>query len=171
MQFKRHQNEASSLKELMIQKLKRQYSYEMFKALDDISFNIYEGEVVGIIGTNGSGKSTILKIISGALKPTKGQVKVDKKKVQLLTLGTGFDAELTGKENVYLNGAIIGYSKEYIDYMRNFYRAGYEFFEGREPTASERQNYFNANLDRTIYCDGLDKQLFNQIVEFYNSYL
>lgn len=115
MEFKREKDESTSIKELMIRTLKKQRSYEMFKALDDISFNIRKGEVVGIIGTNGAGKSTILKIISGALSPTSGRVDVDKNKVQLLTLGTGFDFELTGRENVYLNGAIIGYTKEYID--------------------------------------------------------
>ncbi len=115
MEFKREKDEATSLKELLIRTIKRQRSYEMFKALDHVSFNIRKGEVVGIIGTNGAGKSTILKIISGALTPTDGNVVVDKNKVQLLTLGTGFDFELTGRENVYLNGAIIGYSKEYID--------------------------------------------------------
>ena len=73
-----------------------------------VSFTVMRGEVVGIIGTNGSGKSTMLKIISGVLIPTSGRVRVDRRKVQLLTLGTGFDPELTGRENVYLNGAIIG---------------------------------------------------------------
>ena len=72
-------------------------------------------EIVGVIGTNGSGKSTLLKIVSGALNPTSGRVVVDQRKVQLLTLGTGFDFELSAKENVYLNGAIIGYSKAFID--------------------------------------------------------
>lgn len=115
MEFKREKDEATSIKELLIRTLKRQRSYEMFKALDDVSFTVRKGEVVGIIGTNGSGKSTILKIISGVLNPTKGRVDVDKNKIQLLTLGTGFDFELTGRENVYLNGAIIGYTKEYID--------------------------------------------------------
>lgn len=76
---------------------------------------MFRGEIVGIIGTNGSGKSTLLKIISGALNPTSGRVIVDRKKIQLLTLGTGFDMELSAKENVYLNGAIIGYSREFID--------------------------------------------------------
>jgi ABC-type polysaccharide/polyol phosphate transport system, ATPase component len=80
-----------------------------------VSFQVKAGEVVGIIGTNGSGKSTILKIISGVLAPTEGSVKVDTSKVQLLTLGTGFDFELTGRENVYLNGSLIGYTKEFID--------------------------------------------------------
>ena len=115
MDFKREKDEATSLKELAIRSVKGQYQCEKFRALDDISFEIYKGEVVGIIGTNGSGKSTILKIISGALIPSKGKVFVDKNKVQLLTLGTGFDYELTGRENVYLNGAIIGYDKKYID--------------------------------------------------------
>ena len=115
MEFKREKDESTSIKELLIRTLKRQRSYEMFRVLDDVSFTVGKGEVVGIIGTNGSGKSTILKIISGALEPTKGEVLTDKNKIQLLTLGTGFDFELTGRENVYLNGAIIGYTKEYID--------------------------------------------------------
>ena len=115
MDFKREKDESTSIKELVIRTLKRQRSFEYFRALDDVSFTVRKGEVVGIIGTNGSGKSTILKIISGVLAPSKGSVNVDKRKIQLLTLGTGFDMELTGRENVYLNGAIIGYTKEYID--------------------------------------------------------
>ena len=93
---------------------KKQYHRD-FYALSRISFSVEKGQTVGIIGTNGSGKSTLLKIVSGALNPTEGQVKVDPGKVQLLTLGTGFDMELSAKENVYLNGAIIGYSKSFID--------------------------------------------------------
>lgn len=115
MEFRHEKDEATSIKELMVKTLKRERSYEWFRALDDVSFEVKKGEVVGIIGTNGSGKSTILKIISGAMIPTSGKVVVDKEKIQLLTLGTGFDRELTGRENVYLNGAIIGYTKEYID--------------------------------------------------------
>ncbi len=115
MQFRRAKDEATSLKELLIRSLRRERRYELFTALDNISFTVERGEVAGIIGTNGSGKSTLLKIISGALIPTGGRVEVDRSKVQLLTLGTGFDPELTGRENVYLNGAIIGYTKKYID--------------------------------------------------------
>lgn len=115
MRFRRAKDEATSLKELLVRKLRGEHRYEIFTALDNISFRVEKGEVVGIIGTNGSGKSTLLKIISGALVPTSGQVQVDRRKVQLLTLGTGFDPELTGRENVYLNGAIIGYTKRYID--------------------------------------------------------
>ena len=115
MEFKRTKDEATSMKELFVRSAKHQNKVEKFKALDNVSFTIRKGEVVGIIGTNGSGKSTILKIISGALTPTSGTVEVDRDKIQLLTLGTGFDFELTGRENVYLNGAVIGYTKEFID--------------------------------------------------------
>lgn len=115
MQFRRAADESASLKEWMVGSLRQRRKYETFRALDDVSFQVGKGEVVGIIGTNGSGKSTLLKIISGALIPTAGTVWVDRQKVQLLTLGTGFDPELTGRENVYLSGALIGYSKKYID--------------------------------------------------------
>lgn len=115
MQFQREKDEAASLKELFIRIVRRERNRELFTALDRISFSVDRGEVVGLIGTNGSGKSTMLKIISGALEPTRGNVWVDRNKVQILTLGTGFDMELTGRENVYLNGAMIGYTKEFID--------------------------------------------------------
>ena len=115
MHFRVATSNVSGFKEYIIQLLKKQISYRELHALDHVNFNIYKGEIVGIIGTNGSGKSTLLKIVSGALKPSGGSVEVDRKKVQLLTLGTGFDMELTAKENVYLNGAIIGYTKEFID--------------------------------------------------------
>mgnify|MGYP002644064666 CR=1 FL=1 len=115
MCFRLAQDEASSLKEYMIRTVKGQNCYNTLTALNDISFEVKQGDVVGIIGTNGSGKSTLLKIISGALNPTLGHVEVDRSKVQMLTLGTGFDMELTARENVYLNGAIIGYTREYID--------------------------------------------------------
>lgn len=115
MEFKKEKDAPVSLKEMAIRTLKKQRKFEWFKALDNVSFSVKKGEILGIIGTNGSGKSTLLKIISGVLLPTSGTIEVDEKKVQLLTLGTGFDPELTGRENVYLNGALIGYTKEFID--------------------------------------------------------
>ena len=115
MKYKVSTSNTSGIKEFLIQTLKKEISYKELLALDRVSFDVCKGEVVGIIGTNGSGKSTLLRIVSGALKPTGGEVSVDKKKIQLLTLGTGFDMELTARENVYLNGAIIGYTKEFID--------------------------------------------------------
>lgn len=115
MRFKVATSNVSGIKEYLIQLLKKQISYRELLALDHVSFNVYKGEVVGIIGTNGSGKSTLLRIVSGALNPTEGKVRVNRKKLQLLTLGTGFDMELTARENVYLNGAIIGYTEEFIN--------------------------------------------------------
>ena len=115
MKFKVATQSVNSIKDYFIQLIKGNLSYRELIALDDINFDVYKGEVMGIIGTNGSGKSTLLKIVSGALKPTDGKVVLDRKKVQLLTLGTGFDMELTARENVYLNGAIIGYSREFLD--------------------------------------------------------
>lgn len=115
MKFKVSNSSASGFKEYIIQLLSKKINYRELYALNHVSFNIKKGEVVGIIGTNGSGKSTLLRIISGALVPTSGVVKVDRSKLQLLTLGTGFDKELTARENVYLNGAIIGLDKEFLD--------------------------------------------------------
>lgn len=115
MKFNITTGNASGIKEYLIQKVKRQAKTREFTALDNISFSVLKGEVVGIIGTNGSGKSTLLKIISGAMSPTSGKVKVDRRKIQILTLGTGFDVELSARENVYLNGSIIGYTREFID--------------------------------------------------------
>ena len=119
MHFKIANEESGSLKEYFIQKITGKKTYHSLKALNHITFQVYQGDVIGLIGTNGSGKSTLLKIISGALKPTEGMVVVEKEKIQILTLGTGFDMELTAKENVYLNGALIGYSKQYIDEKYN----------------------------------------------------
>jgi ABC-type polysaccharide/polyol phosphate transport system ATPase subunit len=100
-----------SLKEYVIKYLKRQLSHEEFTALDDISFAISAGEVVGIIGLNGSGKSTLLKLISGILKPTSGRVERIGTVAPLIELGAGFDDDLTARENVYLNGAVLGFSR------------------------------------------------------------
>ena len=88
---------------------------EYFCALNDISFNVKKGEVVGLIGSNGAGKSTLLKIVSGVMKPTKGSVKVNGAISPMIELGAGFDMDLTARENIYLNGAILGYSKSFID--------------------------------------------------------
>lgn len=115
MRFLRAGEEAASLKEAVIRRIRRRDRYETFTALDHVSFTVGEGEVAGIIGANGSGKSTLLKIIAGALRPTQGRVEADRDKIQLLTLGTGFDPELTGKENIYLSGALTGLSKEFLD--------------------------------------------------------
>jgi len=103
-----------SLKEYFVKHVKGEVERKEFWALKDISFSISKGEVVGIIGRNGAGKSTLLKIISGVLKPTTGFAKHEGNIVPMLELGSGFDSDLTGRENVYLNGAILGYSREFI---------------------------------------------------------
>ena len=103
-----------SIKEYIIKKVKGQIKSEAFHALSNISFNVHKGEVVGLIGHNGAGKSTLLKVISGILKPTSGSVEVRGNIVPMLELGSGFDYDLSGKENIYLNGAILGYSESFL---------------------------------------------------------
>ena len=92
----------------------KQYS-KPFYALRNVSFEVEKGETVGIIGTNGSGKSTILKIITGVIQPTEGSIQVDGKVSALLELGAGFDMEYSGVENIYMNGAVLGFSREEMD--------------------------------------------------------
>ncbi|MTK14011.1 MAG: ABC transporter ATP-binding protein [Clostridiaceae bacterium] len=115
MMFKLTNDRISSLKEYVTSALSGKLSYKEFWALNNISINIKKGEVIGIIGRNGSGKSTLLKIISGIMKPTKGSITCNSNIVPMLELGSGFDFDLTGKENIYLNGAILGYSKKFLD--------------------------------------------------------
>lgn len=103
-----------SIKEYIVQTLKGKVKYEEFWALKNVSFEVKKGEVVGIIGHNGAGKSTLLKIISGILKPTEGSVNVQGVVVPMLELGSGFDSDLTGRENIFLNGAILGYSEQFL---------------------------------------------------------
>lgn len=96
---------------------KKKY-HQKFYALDGISFNVQKGETVGIIGKNGSGKSTLLKLVTGVLTPTSGSIEVDGKISALLELGAGFNGDLSGMENIYLNGVLLGYSKEYIESIK-----------------------------------------------------
>ncbi len=103
-----------SLKEYLVQMVKGKIKYREFWALKDVSFQVRKGEVLGIVGHNGAGKSTLLKVISGILKPTGGEVAVNGTVVPMLELGSGFDFDLTGRENIFLNGAILGYSEEFL---------------------------------------------------------
>lgn len=114
MGFKMDMNKVSSLKEWVVTWLKGQSNYQTFWALKDVSFEVNKGEVVGIIGRNGSGKSTLLKIISGLFRPSEGEISVRGRIVPMLELGSGFDPELTGRENVFLNGAILGYTEAFL---------------------------------------------------------
>ena len=115
MVFNIANQQLNSLKEYLIALARRQLFFREFKALEDISITINRGDVYGIVGTNGSGKSTLLKIIAGVLEPTHGTCTINGTIAPLIELGAGFDHELTARENVYLNGALLGYSKKFID--------------------------------------------------------
>jgi ABC-type polysaccharide/polyol phosphate transport system ATPase subunit len=104
-----------TFKEFAIRTLQRRVSYKSFWALNDVNLEIQKGEVFGLVGNNGAGKSTMLKVISRVLRPTKGRVRAFGKIAPLLELGAGFHPELTGRENIYLNGSLLGYSKEEMD--------------------------------------------------------
>ena len=114
MKFRMSDEPINSLKEIFTTALTGKLKYNEFLALDDVSFDLEKGKTLGLIGKNGAGKSTTLKLISGILKPTSGNIIVRGNVVPMLELGAGFDLELTGRENIYLNGAILGYSKEYL---------------------------------------------------------
>lgn len=114
MHFNMNKEKIDSLKEYVIKLAKRQLMYEDFVALDKVSVDVKKGEVFGIIGYNGSGKSTLLKAIAGILKPTSGSIKVYGTIAPLIELGAGFDLDLTARENIFLNGSVLGFSKKTI---------------------------------------------------------
>ena len=115
MHFNMASEKIDSMKEYVIKALKHELFFKDFVAVKDACFEIKKGEVFGIVGTNGSGKSTLLKIISGILAPTEGKVTVEGTIAPLIELGAGFDGDLTARENIFLNGAILGYEKEFIE--------------------------------------------------------
>ena len=111
MMFHISSQKVDSLKEFMIQLVRRRLQYTEFWALQDISLQVKKGEALGIVGLNGSGKSTLLKIIAGIMKPTTGNVTVQGSIAPLIELGAGFDPDLSARENVFLNGAVLGYQR------------------------------------------------------------
>jgi ABC-type polysaccharide/polyol phosphate transport system ATPase subunit len=115
LEYNLSKEKVDNLKEYIIKLLKRQLKFTKFWALRHVSFEVEEGRKLGIIGLNGAGKSTLLKIIAGVIKPTEGNVSIKGTIVPLLELGSGFDSEYTGRENIYLKGALLGYSKDYLD--------------------------------------------------------
>lgn len=114
MKFNLSEEKVDNLKEYVIKFIKRELRYQEFWALKDVSFQLNKGERLGILGLNGAGKSTLLKVIAGVLKATEGSVSIKGKVVPLLELGAGFDSQYTGAENIYLYGAVLGYSKDFI---------------------------------------------------------
>lgn len=115
MVFNMASEQLNNLKEYAIKIVRRELFFEGFTALEDITFEVKRGDVYGIVGTNGSGKSTLLKIIAGVLDPTKGSCQINGNIAPLIELGAGFDSELSARENIYLNGALLGYSKDFIN--------------------------------------------------------
>ena len=115
MKFNLSREKVDSLKDYIFKTIKREIQYNEFWALKNVSFSVEKGDRVGILGLNGAGKSTLLKVISGVFKPTEGHVDKHGKMVPLLELGAGFDPQYTGKENLYLYGAMLGYTKKFID--------------------------------------------------------
>lgn len=115
MHFNLMVERVDSIKEYVIKLLKGNLLYNDFVALSHVSFNVKKGEIIGLIGLNGAGKSTLLKIIAGVLKPTSGEVTVKGSIAPLIEVGAGFDPELTARENIYLNGAILGHDRKFMD--------------------------------------------------------
>ena len=114
MMFNLSSEKIDSIKEYFIKAVRRELHFQEFWALQNVSFELEKGDSLGIVGLNGSGKSTLLKIVSGILKPTKGTVETYGSIAPLIELGAGFDANLSARENIYLNGAILGYSRSYM---------------------------------------------------------
>jgi len=126
MMFNLNRDKVLGIKEYIVKTLQRKLFFDEFWALKDINFDVNRGEVFGILGLNGAGKSTLLKLISGIFKPTKGTIFVNGGIAPLLELGTGFDPEFSARENIYMHGAMFGYSPEY---MASFYEEILDFAE------------------------------------------
>ncbi len=148
VRFNLEREKVNSIKEYFIRRLKGQIQYDEFWALKNISFQVERGDSVGLIGLNGSGKSTLLKTIAGVLKPTEGSVRIFGTVAPLIELGAGFDFDLTGRENVFLNGAILGYSRKQ---MLEYYEDIVDFSELREFMDVPVKNYSSGMLSRLAF--------------------
>ena len=114
MHFRMDKNRTTSLKEWVVSFLKGKQQYEEFHALENVTFDVKRGEIFGVIGRNGAGKSTLLKVVSGIYKPTSGKAVSAGRIAPMLELGSGFDQELSGHDNIFLNGAILGFSEDFL---------------------------------------------------------
>lgn len=115
MEFNLSQEKVDNLKEYFIKFIKRELNFQSFWALKNISFEAEKGDKIGFVGLNGAGKSTLLKLIAGVMKPKEGNIQVKGRISPLLEIGAGFDPDYTGRENIFLNGALLGYSKEFLE--------------------------------------------------------
>lgn len=148
MRFRLNNDKILSLKEFVTTALAGKLSYNEFTALDHVSFEVKRGETLGLIGRNGAGKSTLLKVISGILKTTEGSVVCCGNVVPMLELGSGFDMDLTGRENIFLNGAILGYGEEFL---KEKYDEIVEFSELGQFIDTPIRNYSSGMLARLAF--------------------
>lgn len=148
IKFRLSSDRILSLKEFVIALISKKLKYEEFWALRNVSFDVKQGEVLGIIGKNGAGKSTLLKVISGIIKPTTGTVNRNGNIVPMLELGSGFDFDLTGRENIFLNGAILGYSEEFL---KSKYDEILEFSELGKFIETPLRNYSSGMVMRLAF--------------------
>lgn len=148
MRFRMNSDKIMSLKEFITTALRGKLEYQEFTALERVSFNVKKGETLGLIGRNGAGKSTLLKVISGILKPTEGSVQCYGNIVPMLELGSGFDYDLTGRENIFLNGAILGYSEEFL---KGKYQEILDFSELGDFIEAPIRNYSSGMLARLAF--------------------
>lgn len=155
MEFFTRDEKIDNLKELIIRLIKGKAQRKATKVLHDVSFKVKRGESIGLIGHNGAGKSTLLKLIAEIYRPTKGTVKVNGKVAPLLNLGAGFDYESSGKENVYLNGAILGYSRKEI---AKKYEEIVEFAELKDYMHIPLKNYSSGMVARLGFAIAIDVQ-------------
>ena len=148
MRFNLANEKYDNFKEYIIKSIKKQVSYNEFWALKDVSFEVRKGDSLGLVGLNGSGKSTMLKTIAGVLKPTKGKVTVYGNVAPLIELGAGFDFDLTASENIYLNGAILGHSRET---MNGYYNDIVEFSELQDFMDVPVKNFSSGMISRLAF--------------------
>ena len=148
MRFRMANDRVMSLKEFLVKMLRRKLEFSEFEALSHVSFEVEKGEVIGIIGHNGAGKSTILKVISGILRPSEGSVTLRGNVVPMLELGSGFDPDMTGAENIFLNGAILGYSQSFLE---SKYEEIIEFSELRQFIHQPIRNYSSGMIMRLAF--------------------
>ena len=148
MRFRMNNDRIMSLKEFVTKALRGKLQYNEFIALSNVSFTVKKGETLGLIGRNGAGKSTLLKVISGIFKPTQGNVTIYGSIVPMLELGSGFDFDLTGRENIFLNGAILGYSEEFL---KEKYKEIISFSELGQFIEMPIRNYSSGMLARLAF--------------------